>query len=132
MEPFANVAALADLSPCFVLFLLRSPHFAEADFDIGGELQRWPMEGPCFLFRKPGLVLMVAVSDNILRRMYTKDSRMVTEVSAQSTHVLQPTDQRFDEHDGDHLLWRPRTSGHSKGYICREIVRCLLLIFSVA
>lgn len=50
VESFANVATLPDLSPCFVFLLLRSPHFAKANFDIGGKLQSWSVEGTRFLF----------------------------------------------------------------------------------
>ena len=70
MESFPDVATLPDFSPCFVLFLLRSPHLAEADFDIGRELQSWSVEGTRFLFGKPGLVLRVVVSDNMLPRIF--------------------------------------------------------------
>lgn len=66
VESFANVAALSDLSPCFVFLLLRSPHLAETNFDIGRELQSWSVEGTRFLFGKPSLVLRVIVSSSTL------------------------------------------------------------------
>ena len=61
VKPFTNVAAFADLSPCLVLLLLCSPHFAEAQFNVGRELQSRAVEGACFRFGKSGLELKVTV-----------------------------------------------------------------------
>ena len=72
MESFANVATLSDLSACFVLFLLRSPHFAKTDFNIGRELQSWSVEGTSFVLGEPGLVLRLAVSSNVVQRFLTE------------------------------------------------------------
>jgi len=57
VESLADVATLPNLSPCFVLFLLRSSHFAKTNLDVGRELQSRSMEGTRFLFGKSGLVL---------------------------------------------------------------------------
>ena len=65
VESLADVATLPDLSPCFVFLLLRSPHFAETNFNVGGELQSWSVEGTRFLFGKSGLVLRVVVSNTL-------------------------------------------------------------------
>lgn len=69
VETFTDVATLSNLPTSFILLLLRSPHFTEANFDVCGELQSRSVEGTCFLFGKSRLELRVVVSSNMLGRL---------------------------------------------------------------
>lgn len=50
MKTLSDVSTFANLSTSFVLFLLGRSYFAEANFNIRGELEGWPMERTSLLF----------------------------------------------------------------------------------